>query len=56
MNSELLQGMIDIVFKGNLLFLTPFIFLLMVTLFTDRLVEFISTSIGGAAKGRRSRY
>jgi hypothetical protein len=55
MNAELLQGMIDIVFKGNLLYLSPIIFLLMVILFSDRLIDLIYNAIGRDA-GRRNRY
>lgn len=53
MNTELLQGMIDIVFKGNLLYLSPFLFLLMVILFSDRIIGLIYDSIsGGTGRGR----
>lgn len=54
MNMELLQGVIDIVFKGNLLYLSPFIFLLMVILFADNLIALIfnATSGGGSRRGR----
>lgn len=55
MNTELLQGMIDIVFKGNMILLAPFLFLLMLILFADRLIELIYNSIG-ATNGRRNRY
>lgn len=55
MNAELLQGITDIVFKGNLLFLSPFLFLLMVILFADRLVGLIYDSMQ-TRSGRRSRY
>ncbi|MBK5447028.1 hypothetical protein [Peribacillus sp. TH24] len=53
MNTELLQGMIDVVFKGNLVYLSPFLFLLMVILFSDRLIEFIYNSIDGNGNTRR---
>ncbi|MCK6259396.1 hypothetical protein LCY76_22755 [Fictibacillus sp. KIGAM418] len=57
MNTDLLQGMIDIVFKGNLFYLSPFIFVLMVILFADRLIELIYNAIGsGEGNGRRNRY
>lgn len=56
MDTELLQIMIDIVFKGNLLFLSPFLFLLMVILFSDRLIELIYESFSSSKGGRRSRY
>ena len=55
MDSDLLQGVIDIVFKGNMLFLSPILFLLMVILFADRLIELIVKSVSGST-GRRGRY
>jgi hypothetical protein len=55
MNNDLLQAMIDIVFKGNLLYLSPVLFLLMVILFSDRLIELIYNSLGRDS-GRRNRY
>lgn len=55
MDVELLQGMIDIVFKGNLVYLSPFFFLLMVILFADRLIELIYHSFSNSSS-RRNRY
>lgn len=55
MNAELLQGMIDIVFKGNLPYLAPVIFLLMVIMFSDRLIDLIYNAMGRDS-GRRTRY
>ena len=55
MNTDLLQGIIDIVFKGNMLFLSPILFLLMIILFSDRLIELIVRAVGGST-GRRGRY
>ncbi|MDQ0412892.1 hypothetical protein J2S25_001074 [Mesobacillus stamsii] len=56
MDTALLQGMIDIVFKGNLVFLSPFLFLLMVILFSDRLIELIYESFSSRGSNRRGRY
>lgn len=57
MNLDLLQGMIDIVFKGNLVYLSPFLFLLMVILFSDRLIELIYNAVSSyGSNGRRNRY
>ena len=57
MNAELLQGMIDIVFKGNLVYLAPFLFSLMAILFSDRLIELIyNAAAGSSGSGRRNRY
>ena len=55
MNFELLQGMVDIVFKGNLLYLSPVLFVVMVTLFSDRIVEMVSAAFSGSGNknGRR---
>lgn len=55
MNTGLLQGMIDIVFKGNLLYLSPMLFLLMVVLFADKLIELVVSSIS-LKTGRRNSY
>lgn len=56
MNLELLQAMIDIVFKGNLLYLSPILFVMMAALFGEKLVDLISMSINGSTNDRRSRY
>ncbi|WP_198671293.1 hypothetical protein [Paraliobacillus sp. X-1268] len=53
MDADLLQATIDIVFKGNLLYLAPFIFLLMVILVADRFIDLI---VGSIKTNRRSRY
>jgi hypothetical protein len=55
MNTDLLQNVIDIVFKGNLLYLSPLLFLLMVVLFSDRLIDLIYNALGRNS-GRRNRY
>lgn len=55
MNMELLQGMIDVVFKGNLVLLSPVLFFLMAVLFADRLVDLIYRAFGRDSGGRRSR-
>ncbi|MEK4872684.1 hypothetical protein [Niallia sp. FSL W8-1348] len=41
MSIELMQGIIEIVFKGNLLYLSPILFILMVVIFSDHLIELI---------------
>lgn len=53
MDSGLLQATIDVVFKGNLLYLVPFIFLLMVILVADRFIDLI---VGSIKTKRRSHY
>ncbi|WP_445486479.1 hypothetical protein [Niallia sp. 03133] len=53
MSNELLQGMIDIVFKGNLLYLSPILFILMVVLFSERIISLISHAI---TPNERRRY
>jgi len=52
MNGELLQSTIDVVFKGNMLYLTPFLFLMMVILFSDRLIDLVFN----AMERKRNRY
>lgn len=48
--------MIDIVFKGNLLYLSPVLFLVMAVTFADSLIGLIGKSIGADSGGRRNRY
>lgn len=55
MNTDLLQSVVDIVFQGNLLFLSPILFLLMTILFSDRLIDLIYNALGRNS-GRRNRY
>lgn len=50
MDVNLVQSMIDIVFKGNLLYLSPILFLLMVILFADRLIDLVMNSFGRTSK------
>lgn len=52
MNTDLVQSMIDIVFKGNLVYLTPFLFILMAILFSDRFIDLIVQSF----IDKRKRY
>lgn len=56
MDMELLQATIDIVFKGNMLYLSPFLFILMIILFSDRLIDLVYSAIGKGTNGRRNRY
>lgn len=56
MDTNLVQSMIDIVFKGNLLYLSPILFLLMVILFADRLIELVTSMFDGEKTGRRNSY
>lgn len=55
MNIEFVQAIIEIVFKGHMLYLAPFIFLLMVLLFTEQLIGLIRSSFGGNGGRRSSR-
>lgn len=54
MSSELLQGIIEIVFKGNLLYLSPILFILMIVLFSDYIVDLLHTALN--TKSERRRY
>lgn len=56
MNAELLQGMIEIVFKGHLLYLSPILFVLMGAIFSEKLIDLVTTAIEGNTNSRRSRY
>ncbi|WP_185959729.1 hypothetical protein [Lentibacillus cibarius] len=53
MDMNLLQSTLDIVFRGHLLYLAPFLFLMMVILFADRLIELITTSMQRSSSRRR---
>lgn len=53
MQATLLQNMIDIVFKGNLLYLSPILFILAAVFSADKLIELISNAIAPKS-GRRS--
>ena len=55
MDKELLQAILDIVFKGNLLYLSPVLLLLMAVTFSDRIIQLIYDSIGEKSH-RRNRY
>lgn len=45
MDGELLQGIADVVFGGYMLYLAPFLLLMMSALFSDRLIELIMNSL-----------
>ena len=53
MNSDLIQAIIDLVFKGYLLYLSPLIFLLMVVIFADSLIGLI---VNAVSNNKRNRY
>lgn len=55
MNSDFVQEVIDIVFKGNMIFLSPILFILMAILFSDRLIDLIYYALDRKS-ARRSRY
>jgi hypothetical protein len=52
MQGDLLQAILDVIFKGNLLFLSPILFMLGTLMFGEKLVDLIYHSISE----RRSRY
>lgn len=57
MSTELLQGLIEVIFKGNLLYLSPILFILMVVIFADNLIDLIGRALNtGNGSGRRGRY
>jgi hypothetical protein len=51
--AEIVQYIVDITFKGTLVYLAPMIFLLMVTLSTDRIIDLIYEAF---LQGERRRY
>lgn len=53
--ATMLQAMIDIVFKGNLLYLAPILFVLMAVLAADKLIDLVVGSFT-LKKGRRSSH
>ncbi|MFP7202632.1 hypothetical protein SFC08_16805 [Lysinibacillus halotolerans] len=56
MGTTLVQMMVDVVFKGYLLYLAPILFVLMVILFADRLIDLIVNAISLKSNGRRNSY
>lgn len=54
MNVELLQGIIDVVFKGNMLYLSPLLLILMTFLFADNLITLFYNAMDNRS-GRRNR-
>jgi len=57
MSTELLQGLIEVIFKGNLLYLSPILFILTVVIFADNLIDLIGRALNtGNGSGRRGRY
>ncbi|MGG0718388.1 hypothetical protein ABE096_12460 [Robertmurraya massiliosenegalensis] len=56
MNTEFIQTIIEIVFKGNMLFLSPFLLLLMGIVFSEELIGLIHSAFDGSPGGRRRRY
>lgn len=54
MDGELLQGIADVVFSGYMLYLAPFLLLMMGTLFADRLIELIMNSVEQKSHRRTS--
>jgi hypothetical protein len=51
--AEIVQYIVDITLKGTLVYLAPIIFLLMVTLSTDRIIDLIYEAF---LQGERRRY
>lgn len=51
MNTEIIEAILEVVFQRYFVYLTPVLFLLMVVLFADRIVDLIYNSI--ATKSRR---
>ena len=56
MDSEFIQTIIEIVFKGNILFLSPLLIFLMCIIFSEQIIDLLHTAINGTAGGRRSRH
>lgn len=53
MDLTLVQAVINVVFSGYLLYLSPLLFLLMIVLFADRLIDLLVNSISPSTKRRR---
>lgn len=45
MNMELLSTVIEVVFSGHMLYVAPFLFLMMLTLFADRIIDLIHVAL-----------
>lgn len=57
METDLIQGLIEIIFKGNLLYLSPILFILMIIVFADHFIELIGKALNtGNSNGRRGHY
>lgn len=57
METDLIQGLIGIIFKGNLLYLSPILFILMIIVFADHFIELIGRALNtGNSNGRRGHY
>lgn len=55
MDANLAQNMLNVVFKGSLLYLSPILFLFTATLMADRFIELIKNSIT-LKSNRRNSY
>ncbi|WP_194842087.1 hypothetical protein [Gracilibacillus salitolerans] len=51
MNSNLLQATIEVVFMGHMMYVAPFLLLMMSVLFIDRIVDFIKTVVANKRTG-----
>lgn len=55
MDMELLQSIIQIVFGGNLLYLSPLLVIMMSLIYGEKIIELIRYAIK-PGNGRRARY
>jgi hypothetical protein len=53
MQGELLQAILDIVFQGNLFYLSPILFLLCLLLFGEKLIDLIYSSVSDRKRSYR---
>jgi len=52
LSADLIQAILEIVFKGNMLYLAPILLILFATIFAERLIELISTAFEGRTERR----
>ncbi|WP_017473321.1 hypothetical protein [Amphibacillus jilinensis] len=52
MSNDLLSAVIEVIFGGYMLYVAPFLFLMMIVLFSDRLIDLIYSAL----EQKKDRY
>lgn len=53
MNTEMIQAVLEVVFKSHFVYLSPFLFLLMIVMFGDRLIDLFFEAISSGNRKRK---